>query len=96
VGSTYNFLAPLYHEVRRNFERGDLAAANACQLRAVDMIETILRHHGNSGLKAAMSLTGIPCGPSRLPLAPIDAAEREVLRDALDALGYFDLIGGNV
>ncbi len=96
VGSTYNFLASLYHEVIRNFERGNLAVANACQLRATDMIETILRHHGNAGLKAAMSLTGIPCGPSRLPLAPIDAAEREVLRNELDALGYFDLIGGNV
>ncbi len=89
VGSTYNFLAPLYHEVMRNVEKGDLPAAQACQLKAARFIEVILHYHGNAGLKAAMTLTGIPCGPPRLPQTALTEAECLRMRKELDELGFF-------
>jgi N-acetylneuraminate lyase len=93
VGSTYNFLAPLYQQVMDHLEKGDLAAAQACQLKAAQFIEVIIRYHGNSGLKAAMSLTGIPCGPPRLPLTPLTDAECGRMREELNALGFFTYTG---
>ena len=94
VGSTYNFLAPLYHQVMQHLEQGQQAAAQTCQLKAVELVLAIVRYHGISGLKTAMSFTGIPCGPTRLPLTPLTVDERHRLRDALDAMGFFDLIQG--
>ena len=88
VGSTYNFLAPLYHEVMRRFAAGDLAGAQAHQLLAARMIAVILRRHANAGIKAAMTLAGVPCGPARLPLSPLTDAEIAGMRDELDALGF--------
>lgn len=89
VGSTYNYLAPLFHKVMHNLEKGDLAAAQAAQLHAARIIEVIIRYHGVSGLKAAMSLTGIPCGPPRLPLTPLNDRENGRIREELDALDFF-------
>ena len=88
VGSTYNFLAPLYHEVMRRFAAGDLAGAQEHQLLAAQMIAVILRRHANAGIKAAMTLAGVPCGPARLPLSPLTDAEIAGMRDELDALGF--------
>ncbi len=88
VGSTYNFLAPLYHQVMRDLEQGNLAAAQSHQLKAAELIAVIIRYHGVSGLKAAMTLTGIPCGPTRLPLTPLTASEIARMREELDALGF--------
>ena len=88
VGSTYNFLAPLYHEVMRRLAAGDLSGAQAHQLLAARMIAVILRRHANAGIKAAMTLAGMPCGPARLPLSPLTDAEIAGMRDELDALGF--------
>jgi len=88
VGSTYNFLAPLYHEVMRRLAAGDLSGAQAHQLLAARMIAVILRRHANAGIKAAMTLAGVPCGPARLPLSPLTDAEIAGMRDELDALGF--------
>ncbi len=88
VGSTYNFLAPLYQEVMGNLEKGDLSTAQACQLKAVQFIEVILRYHGLSGIKAAMTLAGVPCGPTRLPSTQLTSLELASLKDELDALDF--------
>ncbi len=92
VGSTYNFLAPLYHRVIRGLETGDLASARAHQRRAADIIAVILRHHGNAGLKAAMTLSGIPCGPPRLPQTALDDTETARMREELDGLGFREFV----
>jgi N-acetylneuraminate lyase len=89
VGSTYNFAAPLYCRLMAAFERGDVGEARRCQSLAVAMIRVILRYRGHAGLKAAMSLVGLDCGPNRLPVVPLAPPERENLRRELDALGFF-------
>jgi N-acetylneuraminate lyase len=91
VGSTYNFLAPLYRRVIEAFERGDLDEARRCQGLAVKLVHTIVRYRVHAGLKAAMKLIGIDCGPTRLPVAALQPKEVERLRQELDALGFFDV-----
>lgn len=88
VGSTYNYLAPLYRRVIEAFDRGDLDGARRCQGLAVKLVHTIVRYRGHAGLKATMKLIGIDCGPTRLPVAALQAEEVERLRRELDALGF--------
>lgn len=94
VGSTYNFLAPWYHEVMASLEKGDLPRAQEAQRKVVELVTTIVRYHGISGLKTAMSWTGIPCGSTRLPLTPLSPEEQTRLRTELEALGFFALAEG--
>jgi len=88
VGSTYNFLAPLFQNVKKFFDSGDLPAARAAQAKAIDIIQVLISYGGNPGLKAAMSLSGHPCGPTRLPLKAVRGERLEQLKKELDALGF--------
>jgi N-acetylneuraminate lyase len=92
VGSTYNFAAPVYKKAMDAFAAGDLDAARQWQFRAVEMINTIIATAGRGGLKAAMSLIGAPCGPSRAPTATCPPATQKLLRSRLQKLGFFDWI----
>lgn len=89
VGSTYNFAAPLYRRVIAAFERGDVAEARRCQGEAVAMVNVLLSYRGHAGLKAAMGLRGLDCGPTRLPNVSLRPEEVESLRRDLDAVGFF-------
>lgn len=88
IGSTYNFMPGIYHEMIAAFRRGDLEAARAAQSRAADIIAVMIRHGGLPAGKAMMPLVGIDCGPVRLPLVDLDASRRAALRRDLDALGF--------
>lgn len=90
VGSTYNFAAPLYHRIIDAFNRGDLAAARRDQSRAMEFIEVLGQHGGLSAGKTAMKLIGLDCGPVRLPLREVTAAEERSLREGLERVGFFD------
>ena len=76
VGSTYNFAPRLYTDIVNAFNDGDLETAGKLQSTAVDMIQIITDSCGRAGLKAAMNLTGIPCGGHRLPV--VDATDVQV------------------
>jgi N-acetylneuraminate lyase len=89
VGSTYNFAAPLYLKVMAAFARGDVVEAKRCQGQAVAMVNILLSYRGHAGLKTAMKLRGVDCGPTRLPIVALKPEEGESLRRELDAIGFF-------
>jgi N-acetylneuraminate lyase len=89
VGSTYNFAAPLYRKILAAFQRGDVEEARRLQGQAVAMVNIILPYRGHAGLKAAMALIGLDCGPSRLPTVALKQGEAEALRRELDEIGFF-------
>jgi N-acetylneuraminate lyase len=89
VGTTYNYLAPLYNAIIGAFRKGETERARALQRRASAMIRAILRTCGHSGLKACMAFVGHDRGPQRLPLAQSSRGMLEELREKLDALGFF-------
>jgi N-acetylneuraminate lyase len=88
VGSTYNYIAPVYHELIAAFDRGDMAAARRLQGRAGDICNVMLGHGGLPAGKAIMSLRGLDCGPVRPPLVTLDAERRQALARALEPLGF--------
>jgi len=90
VGTTYNLAAPLYLRVMDAFERGDLDAARAAQNQAAEFVTVLVRFGVIEATKAAMKLTGVDCGPVRPPLRPVESERLEKLREALDAVGFFD------
>ena len=89
VGSTYNFAAPLYRGILSAFARGDLAAAAALQVHAVDMVRVLHSHDASPAIKATMGLIGCDCGPCRPPLRTLDQAGRSRLRRDLEQIGFF-------
>jgi N-acetylneuraminate lyase len=88
VGSTYNYMAPLYHQLRAAFERGDLVSARRHQSAAMQIIAVMSRHGGLPAGKAMMKMIGIDCGPVRPPLQNLSPGELENFRRDLQQAGF--------
>lgn len=87
VGSTYNYAAPVYLQVIKALEEGDVHKAQEAQLKAVQMIRTISNYGGLPAQKAIMKMRGLDCGPARPPLRNLSPAEYQRLQEELAALG---------
>lgn len=90
VGSTYNFMAPIYEEAMAAYDAGDSRRAFALQVEAGRIVAKMLEYRGMAGIKAVMKMIGLDCGPSRRPLHSITAAEYASLQDELEAMGFFE------
>jgi N-acetylneuraminate lyase len=90
VGSTYNFAAPLFVNLIRAFNEGDMLTARAEQARARDFISVLHRRGGLSAGKSVMKLIGVDCGPVRLPLRQLTESQEAALRTDLEAIGFFE------
>ncbi len=90
VGSTYNYAAPVYHRMMRAHAAADHPTAEREQARACAMIDIMVRFGGQPAGKVIMKLIGIDCGPVRLPMRALGAAEESALRAALEAQGFFE------
>ncbi len=93
IGSTYNYMAPIYNSLISSFEAGDLVAAREYQRYSVKVVEVLMKYRGGvvAG-KAIQSLCGVECGPCRLPLQTVTRDESELLQEELEAIGFFDVI----
>jgi N-acetylneuraminate lyase len=91
VGSTYNYMAPIYQRLLVAFGHGHLETARHHQLRAIDIIAVMARHGGLPAGKAMMKLVGIDCGPVRSPLRTLSAKEEEVLFRDLEGIGFLPI-----
>jgi N-acetylneuraminate lyase len=90
IGSTYNFAAPLYLEVARAFEAGDIVAARAGMARLVEMVRVLLRFPPIPAQKEIMRHIGHDLGGSRLPLRRLSDDQSSSLIAQLEAIGFFD------
>lgn len=88
VGSTFNYLAPLYHQMLEAFGRNDLQEARDLQQTSIDFIRLLGKYGGISTGKAYMRLAGLDCGGFRLPVRNMDAAHFEAFRAEVAALGF--------
>ena len=92
IGSTFNFMAPVYLRIIDAVDHNDLETARRWQLKSLRAISAILDTCGRAGLKESMSFVGLDCGPSRLPIRSPGPKERESLRGKLDTMGFFEWI----
>jgi len=73
------------HDIWALARAGDFAAARTVQLPLIAVNQAVTARFGVPGLKAAMDLTGYHGGPTRPPLLPLTAPEREQLQSILAA-----------
>lgn len=91
IGSTLNVMLGAYREVRRCHAAGDLAGANALQLR-INRVTAVMLGAGFMGaLREALRVIGFDCGDPRPPLMALAADKRESLRAQLQTAGFAEL-----
>lgn len=92
VGSTYNYFLPVYLRLREAFLAGDLKTARQMQQLSVRLVSILIKYRGGIACgKAIMNLAGIPCGPCRLPITSLSAAEMADLKHDLEEMSFFQL-----
>lgn len=94
IGTTYNFMAPAFNELIEKFKQNEPDEALKIQ-KNVNQVITIMLSTGSpiSGGKAMMKMSGIDCGPCRLPLSSLSGEQQEQLRQKLDEAGYVKQMG---
>jgi N-acetylneuraminate lyase len=88
VGSTYNYLAPLFNQLIQAFQGGDLETARRCQSQAIRIIAVMGRHGGLPAGKSMMKLAGLDCGPVRAPLQNLSPQALDSLKRELKPAGF--------
>jgi N-acetylneuraminate lyase len=88
VGSTFNYAAPLYHNLIDAFNEGDLERAGQFQQESIEMIRLLGKYGGIATGKAYMKLIGLDCGEFRLPVKNMSTAEFELFKKDVQALGF--------
>ena len=90
VGSTYNYLAPLYLEIIQAFQDGNMDEARNLQYKSIRFIEILIRYGGGViGGKPIMKFVGLDCGPLRAPAHNYTQAELSRYRTELEKIDFF-------
>jgi N-acetylneuraminate lyase len=90
VGSTYNYAAPLYTELLKKLNAGDLDGAQKNQRAAVAMVQILMKYGGGVAGKGFMKLIGLDCGENRLPLQTLDDHEILAMKKDLKKIDFFN------
>jgi N-acetylneuraminate lyase len=88
VGSTYNFMAPIYHSILESLAKGDLISARRWQTLSIQIIAVMARHGGLRAGKAMMGIIGLDCGPVRPPLRDMPVSELQTFKSELELAGF--------
>lgn len=89
IGSTYNYLAPLYHRIITAFSSGDLALANKLQFKAIQFVQILKKHGGGvCAGKSIMKLVGLDLGKPRLPNRALTEVQEQQLFEDLRELEF--------
>lgn len=89
IGSTYTFAAPIYLDLMRKFQSGDLEGARACQLESVKMVRCLGPYSSIPAQRAILNMLGTETGDCRLPLVPLSADQKVALQANLEGVGFF-------
>jgi N-acetylneuraminate lyase len=88
VGSTYNYMAPIYQEMIKAFNAQDLKKARDLQSHAIQIISIMSRRGGLPAGKVMMKLAGYDCGPVRAPLRNLSPESQESFARELEVAGF--------
>lgn len=90
VGSTFNYAAPLYHELIAAFEKNNLIEARKLQQRSINMIRLLGKYGGIAVGKAYMKLVGLDLGTFRLPVRNMNTEQMDAFKKEVAALNFDD------
>ena len=88
IGSTYNYIAPVFRELVAAFEAGNLELAASRQADANRIIDVMIRLGGQPAGKAIMGLSGVECGPCRPPLPTLSENAKDLLAQELAGVEF--------
>lgn len=88
VGSTFNYLTPLYQKLIAAFEKNDLQTAVALQQKSIDFIRLLGKYGGIATGKAYMKLVDIDCGGFRLPVKNMSEQQYESFKADVEKLDF--------
>ncbi|XP_050401054.1 N-acetylneuraminate lyase [Patella vulgata] len=97
VGSTYNFMAAVFHRLIKALEEGNIDVARIEQGRSRDVIVIFLEYvkytYGSVGAqKEIMSLIGLDLGPPRCPMRRLPPEKLTEMKQRLSDIGFFNYI----
>jgi 4-hydroxy-tetrahydrodipicolinate synthase len=90
VPATGNIAPALLAEIYNAFQRGDLQASKAAQLRLNPLRLALSLCTAPGAVKAALHLMGLSLGPCRAPVAGLAADKQPKMRAALEAAGLIN------
>lgn len=90
VGSTYNYVAPLYNELIGAFQGGDFEKAEALQYKSVQVVQLLQKYGGIGAGKAFMKIIGVDCGWFRPPVHSPTESMVTALKAELEKIGFFE------
>jgi N-acetylneuraminate lyase len=73
VGSTYNYAAPLYYTLIKEFKEGNIREARRLQQLSINIIRLLEKYGGMATGKAFMKYAGLDCGEFRSPVKNMTA-----------------------
>ncbi|QPH40565.1 dihydrodipicolinate synthase family protein [Pedobacter endophyticus] len=88
VGSTFNYIAPLYHHLLKAFEKNDFETAALLQQKSIDFIRLLGKYGGIATGKAYMKQINIDCGNFRLPVRNMSPEQFSAFSADVAALGF--------
>ena len=88
IGSTYNYMSPLYDDILSAYYSNDNQRAKLLQWKSVQIVNLLNKYTGLSTGKYFMKTLGINCGPSRNPLRNLTEKEIELLDKDLSAVDF--------
>ncbi|MCP4578958.1 MAG: dihydrodipicolinate synthase family protein [Deltaproteobacteria bacterium] len=74
-------------EIVDGFAKGEVEKAREIQLRLISANAAVTTGFGIAGLKGALDLMGMYCGPVRSPLRSLDKGQQEELKEILIKVG---------
>lgn len=88
IGSTFNYIAPLYTELIEAFNANDLKKARELQQKSIDFIRLLGKYGGISVGKSYMKLAGLDCGEFRLPVKNMSEKDFENFKLDVNGLNF--------
>ncbi|GAB4019973.1 dihydrodipicolinate synthase family protein [Spirosoma koreense] len=89
VGSTFNYAAPVYHELMAAFDAGDITRAQQMQDRSIAIVRLLGKYGGIATGKAYMRAIGLNCGPFRLPVKNMIEEQYQAFLADLQAIDFY-------
>jgi N-acetylneuraminate lyase len=84
VGSTYNFMTPIYHQMLDEFSAGNIEQARQLQLQSAKLVTAIKPFGFLAASKLLMRFLGVDCGQVRSPLRALDEERSRELFETLE------------
>jgi len=89
VGSTFNYAAPLYHQLIDSFHNGDLVQARKLQEKSIEIVQLLGKYGGIATGKAFMRAIGLDCGHFRLPVQNMNELQYEAFLEDLARIDFY-------